>query len=211
MAMNDRDLVIALKAHKRQKDYETLYNRYLPMIRKYAFEVATTCVNLRSTHADQFEDIRDDFKQEAYLTLVNAVDYVELDKIKDDNWSFKIVFYYFLRTLQTTLYRSVFNNTDSLTLYLDSLETAGNQYTLVPPATIFEALSTPLNHYSELRDNRDELISKLSDRQREVVKRRQLGITIDEIRLELGVAFGTVVRDIRMAKKRLVNEVFILS
>jgi RNA polymerase sigma factor (sigma-70 family) len=203
--LNDRQLLTKLKATKKQSDYEILYKRYLPMIDKYAYKVASST---RTT----FGEVKEEFRQDAFISLTNAVEYTNLDKIENDEWKFQTIFYYFLKTLQLIFYKSAFNQSDSLDQYREKLENPKETCAISKSKlkTVENAMGVSGCHYEEFDECREQFMEQLTPRQQTILKNRQLGMTIDEIRQELKVSFGTVHRDIHYAKQ-LAEKIFIFE
>jgi len=205
--LNDRQLLEQLKLYKKQKDYEILYKRYLPMINKYAYKISSSC-------GITFHQIKEEFQQDAFISLVEAVDYVDLEKIEDDNWKFQNIFYYFLKSLQLGFYKDIHRDPISLDHYQEKLENPedieNESYSGKVFKSLFNVLGVSSNHYNEFNECRDQFLKTLTSRQQQIIKYRQLGMTISEIGKELNISFGTVHRDIYLAKKEAV-EIFIFD
>ena len=193
--LNDRQLIEKIQTHKKSQDYEILYKRYMLMINKYAFKVGKNLVG-RSF------DIQQDFKQEAYFIMVKAVNNIHIDNIQNDNWKFQNVFYFYLRKLQHTFLKNIFTY-DSLHLstqkfeeQIPSLKTNDFVRSKIP-----QRLQVSMNHYSEFNDVRDIIMAQFTDRQKEIVKYRQLNMTLSEIGKELNISHPAVHWDLKRAKK----------
>lgn len=69
---------------------ELLYIRYTPMIKKHAKKLLV--------FKKANEQLLEDYYQEAFITMLKSIDYVNVTKCRS-NWSFKGVFSYYLKNL----------------------------------------------------------------------------------------------------------------
>lgn len=206
--LNDRQLVIKIKQNRKTEDYEVLYKRYLPMIRKYAFKVG------RNFRGHNFE-IQQDFEQEAYFVLVKTVHKIDISKIKNDNWKFQGIFYFHLRNLLGKSLKQLFNqmytqvSIQQIEDCLSSIDTNNNQ--LVKKT--LKKLSVSIQHYLDFNEIRDIIIDKFTPRQKEIIQYRQSNMTLSEIGKKLDISHPAVHWDLKRAKKianKIIDEQLIL-
>ncbi len=193
--LNDRQLIEQIQKHNKTQDYEILYKRYMLMINKYAFKVGKNFVG-RSF------DIQQDFKQEAYFIMVEAVNNTHIDNIQNDNWKFQNVFYFYLKKLQHRFLKKIFTyNSRHLSTQEFEEQTPSFKTMDYVRSKIPQRLTVPMNHYSEFDDIRTIIMAQFTDRQKEIVKYRQLNMTFSEIGKELNISHPTVHWDLKRAKK----------
>jgi RNA polymerase sigma factor (sigma-70 family) len=125
----------------------------------------------------------DDFQSEVYLKLYYFVNYIKSEKINPDTFMFYIYVMYAISSVLKS-YKKVHNSE----LLLLSTEEGENQF------------ASPENE-SLLRVDLDKFYSRLTSRQKEVLKQKQLGKTTEEIGSILNTKSKTVNRDIRRAKE----------
>lgn len=97
MEFSDFELVKRIKEHNRGKDVLELYDRYKPMISKYFKRL---CNSLRNP----LRDLRQDYFQDAYISLLECVRGVKFSRIRDpQSWKFVFQFKFSLLN-QNTVY-----------------------------------------------------------------------------------------------------------
>jgi DNA-directed RNA polymerase specialized sigma24 family protein len=162
------DLEIVKKIKKGRKDLIiTLYKRYTPMMQHYANRVFGHFKII-----PPIRQLKEDFIQDSYFKLLDAIRYCNISKIVKDktkdqivNWKFKFIFGYFLRKLvyeyYTVHYRGHKNTIDIDTLENYLVGDNGDSYYL--PAC------------------KEAFYKKLTPNQRRCVKYREQGLSSKEI------------------------------
>lgn len=167
----DFELVMEIK-NGNEKSLVELYMRYQSQIYKYASKCKSF---LRS------EEI-EDFKSDAFFSLQTAVKYFKLEKITDpDNWKFCGIFKYFLLKQYYAYYKKY-----KVNVHLDYLENDMN----------FSYHDEPL-----LDMCKQNFFNQLTNEQKDILRDRRNGKTINEIRNKYGKSFGWVHTQIYKAKK----------
>ena len=148
-----------------------------------------------------------DFKQEAYIYLLKAIDYINMDKIINDAWKFRSIYVFCLKNLQKAFINKgwlIDFNCVSIQEYEDCLN--GEDYIMSQYIKqIHKALKVSIHHYSEFNEIRTIIINQLTDRQKKIVKYLQLNMTLSEIGKELNISYPAVHWDLKRAKKTVKN------
>jgi len=167
------------KIYEKNKDCKenlvfAIYMVYKPLIEKKA---------RRYYYASSGRIEEGDFKSEVFLKLYYFIEYIKLEKISPNNFMFYIYVKYAISAVLKT-----FKKIHDTELLLLSTEEGENQF------------ASPENE-SLFRVDLDKFYSRLTPRQKEVLKQKQLGKTTEEIGAILNTKSKTVTRDIRRAKE----------
>jgi hypothetical protein len=188
--LNDGDLVKAI-----QQGFASplvLYTRYLPMIYKYGFKAK---YNFDTTRDNDFVE---DYKQEAYFWLLDAIAYTKADKITGPNWKFEYVFYYFLKNLSNKFKRVRYAMIKNNWIHQDPNEQVLDLIICQSSCFHDEVLDASLM---------ENFYSHLTPRQTKILKLRQDGHTMTVIADIIGMSYALVNLEIQRSKK-IAEEVF---
>jgi RNA polymerase sigma factor (sigma-70 family) len=179
--LTDREIIVQLKKEeseaKTKKLQETLYYRYIPMITKYAFK------------SRKISDSIEDFKQEAFFAMIEAIKYCDTKKIKNNKWKFLGIFWFYIQKLILQNFKNSHQNAEfNETFYKDHVS------------------FTPLDSFI-INDIKDQFLETLTGLQLKILQGRREGLTIQEIADKRGVSYGTIFRQIYFAARKA-SEVF---
>jgi RNA polymerase sigma factor (sigma-70 family) len=150
----------------------------------------------------QIFDIEDAL-QDAYFVLERCLVTIDLEKIKNRNsWEFKkrlsCLLFHFCRTVNRET-RTVYNNETAYDVLESIIEGRHPGYRKFQPGFSTENQS--------IKEMRDVLLSVLSERQRNILRLRRAGQTIQEIANRYNYSTGVISQEIRRARKKA-EEVF---
>jgi len=184
---SDRELVTIIKLSgspsAQTQALEVLYNRYTPLINKYYYKMIKVI---------QYD--RDEFFQEAYISLANCVDHVNLDIIYDDNWSFYTKFIYYIRNLRNYTTSDLIEKSSNETSY-QGLFDKGNDAVDVEGTIVL--IDERVYHSSEMLDKISAVRSlgtKLSDVENQVANYIADGYATIDIMDITGLTYHQVYR-----------------
>lgn len=186
--MLDRELIEGIKNGEDHLIY-VLHTRYRAMIEKHALAIAR-----KLGHYGRIdEEIREDFRQDAFLEMIEAVNYCDFSRIENlnDDWKFVGVFWYYLMNLRKRYIRkhrreACYNIED----YRNTITSRS---------------------YSLTEDKTNEMYQKffeaITPKQKEILQYYQSGMTIQQIRVKIGKSYGYVRWEIAKAKE-IAKEIF---
>lgn len=179
------DLEILQNGTTSEKVYN-VFEKYKPLIMKKA-SLYERCSKGRIQ--------KEDFISDVYEVLYYFVGRIDIEKVKDlSKFSYyKSVHFAILRVFYKT--KKVFDCE-----HLFDLDEDGNEKT---------QLVSKLG-FSEMAPDISKFMDRLTDRQKYVVRKRMEGRTFLEIRKELNLSHGSVVRDVYIAKQ-IYNEFFSMA
>lgn len=183
----DYELMISAKA-KNSRDVSELYHRYIPLIYKHA-----RSVKMRDS------DQKSDYAQDAFLRYLKAVEYVDIEKIRDiKTWKFYQVFDWFLQNLDKK-YRKVLYHIGAELSYShdEDIEDDSKGFTLHASLGHIDHSITECERVISKRD----FLKKLTPFQKNILNMRRNNKTIATIAKELGVSYGTIHGHIYKARK----------
>jgi RNA polymerase sigma factor (sigma-70 family) len=161
-----------------------IYNRYKAMLFKHGYNIK--CV------LKENNDFMDDYCQEAYFKVREAIAYTKEHMILGETWSFSVVLWYFIKNLDNSYYRRA-KKRGKLGLMEDI------------DLDFDECVDTRYCVESQFTDERevDRFFEKLTVRQRKILEHRREGKTMHEIKDILGVSYGLVNLEIKKSKETL--------
>ncbi len=184
---SDYDMLMGAK-NNISEDTSALYHQYIPLIHKHIYKLRM-----------KDQDKRGDYAQDAFLRCLKAIEYVDVTKIRDiETWKFFQVFDWFLQNLDKR-YRKIIYHTGAeinLSHFYHSEE---------------DEHASDLEHFLGYEDHeitkcerdemKNELMSKLTHVQKDIIARRQKNQTLASIAKDLKVSYGTVHGHLYHAKK----------
>lgn len=121
MTMNDRNLLISLKAspsEEERKHLESmLWERYQRLIHKN-----WGVLKRQMNNSSQVLSKEDDYFSDAYIAMKKCIDAIDLSKVEDDNWKFIGYYRFYLRNVRSNIIRTInkeYHNECSLTVEAD--------------------------------------------------------------------------------------------
>lgn len=169
-----------------------VYNKYFPMISKKIlfYKKMNPKLNI------------DDFLSETYIEILHYINYIDIKKVNPATFSFWLY-------VNRAIYRVFYNNTHdknnknlSLNILLEDTDKEMNNF---EPA--YEENSYIEIEYSLVLA---EFNSALTKRQKKILMLRRKGYTIHQIKDILQVSYGTIQKDIVLAK-RIFEDIFNIS
>jgi len=180
---NEYEVLFNLK-NDRPKMALYVYNKYFPMISKKALFYKKMNSKL---------DI-EDFLSEVYMEILHYISYIDIKKINPDTFSFWLY-------VSRAIYRVFYNesrNKNNQNISLDTkieYDNGEDEFSIEP--------AYQENSYVEIEYSLvlAEFNSALTERQKKILLLRKKGYTIHQIKDSLSVSYGTVQRDIMLAKE----------
>lgn len=175
---SDYELMMGAKANDSEMMNE-LYHRYIPLIFKHSRR-------LKMRDSDQ----KSDYAQDAFLRCLKAVEYVNIDKIRDiETWCFHMVFDWFLQNLDKRYRKVLYHTGAELSMSIFDNDNGEEFMTDYEHTLGFEDNS--ITEF-EREESKNEFMNSLSPIRRKILLERQNGVTIAAIAKELNVSYGTV-------------------
>jgi RNA polymerase sigma factor (sigma-70 family) len=212
----DFDLVKKIQEEKKHEDYLILFERYFPLIKSFIFKF---CRRFPSNSETKY-----DYKQDAFLSMVKAIDSVKFDKItkEREKWQFKGTFFNYLKNQDKDYRKKCFRNINNSSDFLEEdlspvqlgicfkidkeehkVETKKYFYKIINKDNNLENSLT----YFCLNESIKEIAT---DRQKRIIGLRMEGQTFKEVSKILGIPFTTVMYQMRNLGKKL-SETFDLN
>lgn len=212
--MNDRDLLIAIKATDNHPELvKALWDRYQNLIHKH-----WSILRKQLDNSSRILSSKDDFYSECYIAFMKAVDAINLDKIRDDNWKFLGYLRLYVGNVRNAMIDRILRVAENETsLFAENSEGDEIIRTDISHISIENSIGrianpeeAVINEEAEDRCKRAvaQCMSTWDEKKREIFLLREKGVSKSNIATVLGVHPATITYHLKIMKGDLENKLF---